>query len=49
MQREIGEKYKNALIHVYYVQGVTEIKLTVYDANGNNQNAVINEIRVPSE
>ena len=49
MRREIGEKYKNALIQVYYVQGVTEIKLTVYDANGNNQNAVINEIRVPSE
>ena len=47
MRREIGEKCKNALIHVY-VQGVTEIKLTVYDANGNNQNAVINEIRVPS-
>ena len=47
--RETGEKYKNALIQVYYAKGVTEIKLTVYDANGNNQNAVINEIRVPSE
>ena len=45
MRRETGEKYKN----VYYAKGVTEIKLTVYDANGNNQNAVINEIRVPSE
>ena len=48
MRRETGEKYKNALIQVYYAKGVTEIKLTVYDANGNNQNAVINEIRVPS-
>ena len=37
------------MIHVNYVKGVTEIKLTVYDANGHNKNAVINEIRVPSE
>ena len=31
------------------VKGVTEIKLTVYDTNDANKNAVINEIRVPSE
>ena len=31
------------------VKGVTEIKLTVYDTNAENDNAVISEIRVPSE
>ena len=31
------------------VKGVTEIKLTVYDTNAENDNAVISEIRVPSK
>ena len=31
------------------LKGVTEIKLTVYDTNAENDNAVISEIRVPSE